>query len=248
MATSIDIGVAPEGPQTLALKRANRHGLIAGATGTGKTVTLQLLAEEFARNGVNVFAADIKGDLSGVAVAAPTPVPGWADARAKEIGVTITPEAQPVVFWDVYGELGHPVRTTITEMGPVLMASGDDVFIAETRPLFAQAEWVQTKVAHGQGSGVTLSPAASRKAIAQAAERAVRAALSRKGADKVEPFRIPGPIECQLQTQSTALADLFCTWPTLERVDGVTLRFTADTVQAAIRTLNSLSAMSFILR
>jgi DNA helicase HerA-like ATPase len=123
MATSIDIGVAPEGPQTLALKRANRHGLIAGATGTGKTVTLQLLAEEFARNGVNVFAADIKGDLSGVAVAAPTPVPGWADARAKEIGVTITPEAQPVVFWDVYGELGHPVRTTITEMGPVLMAS-----------------------------------------------------------------------------------------------------------------------------
>src|SRR5689334_17271989 len=67
MATNIDIGVAPEGPQSLALKRANRHGLIAGATGTGKTVTLQLLAEEFAKNGVNVFAADIKGDLSGIA-------------------------------------------------------------------------------------------------------------------------------------------------------------------------------------
>ena len=82
MATSIDIGVAPEGPQSLALKRANRHGLIAGATGTGKTVTLQVLAEEFAKNGVNVFAADIKGDLSGIAAPMPTPPPGWAQARA----------------------------------------------------------------------------------------------------------------------------------------------------------------------
>ena len=123
MATSIDIGVASEGPQTLALKRANRHGLIAGATGTGKTVTLQVLAEQFAKNGVNVFAADIKGDLSGIAAPMPEPPPGWAKARALEIGVTLSSEAQPVVFWDVYGELGHPVRTTVTEMGPVLMAS-----------------------------------------------------------------------------------------------------------------------------
>src|SRR5215813_3441431 len=102
MATSIDIGVAPEGAQTLALKRANRHGLIAGATGTGKTVTLQVLAEEFAKNGVNVFAADIKGDLSGVAAPMPTPPPDWAASRAREIEVSIVPEAQPVVFWDVY--------------------------------------------------------------------------------------------------------------------------------------------------
>jgi len=121
MAESILIGASPEGPQELALKRANRHGLIAGATGTGKTVTLQVLAEAFAREGVNVFAADIKGDLSGVAVAGDPP-PGWATARAAEVGVTLTPEAQPVVFWDVYGELGHPVRTTVTEMGPVLMS------------------------------------------------------------------------------------------------------------------------------
>jgi hypothetical protein len=68
MASSIEIGIAPEGPQALALKRANRHGLIAGATGTGKTVTLQVLAEGLAREGVNVFAADIKGDLSAVKV------------------------------------------------------------------------------------------------------------------------------------------------------------------------------------
>jgi len=120
MASAIEIGASPEGRQSMALKRANRHGLIAGATGTGKTVTLQVLAEAFAREGVNVFAADIKGDLSGCAGMDPTP-PGWASARAEEIGMPITPEAAPVVFWDVYGELGHPVRTTITEMGPVLM-------------------------------------------------------------------------------------------------------------------------------
>ncbi len=118
---AIDIGASPEGMQSLALQRANRHGLIAGATGTGKTVTLQVLAEAFAREGVNVFAADIKGDLSGIA-APGAPPPGWALKRAEEIGVTLTPEAPPVVFWDIYGELGHPVRTTVTEMGPVLMA------------------------------------------------------------------------------------------------------------------------------
>ena len=121
MASSIDIGASPEGMQSLALKRANRHGLIAGATGTGKTVTLQVLAEQFAREGVNVFAADIKGDLSGVAVPG-NPAPAWAQARAAEIGVTLTADAAPAVFWDIYGELGHPVRTTVTEMGPVLMA------------------------------------------------------------------------------------------------------------------------------
>jgi DNA helicase HerA-like ATPase len=121
MGSSIDIGLAPEGQQALALKRANRHGLIAGATGTGKTVTLQVLAEGLAREGVNVFAADIKGDLSGVA-AAGDPPPAWAATRAAEIGATLTPEAAETVFWDVYGELGHPIRATVTEMGPVLMA------------------------------------------------------------------------------------------------------------------------------
>ncbi len=121
MASSIEIGASPQGRQSLALKRANRHGLIAGATGTGKTVTLQVLAEAFAREGVNVFAADIKGDLSGIA-AAGDPPPGWAAKRAEEIGLTLTPEAAETVFWDVYGELGHPIRATVTEMGPVLMA------------------------------------------------------------------------------------------------------------------------------
>lgn len=143
------------------------------------------------------------------------------------------------------------------EMGvPVILGTGDDAFIEETRDTFPGAEWVQTKVAHGQGSGVTLSPAASRRAIAAAAETAVRnlkegvSALGQAGGRKgvPVPFRIPAPIECRLQTQSSALADLFCMWPTLERVDGVTLRFTTDSMQSAVRTLNSLAAMSFMLR
>ncbi len=121
MTASIDIGGSPDGVQSLALKRANRHGLIAGATGTGKTVTLQVLAEQFAAAGVNVFAADIKGDLSGIAVPGEPP-PAWAVARAEEIGMPLVPGAAAVTFWDVYGELGHPIRTTVWEMGPVLMS------------------------------------------------------------------------------------------------------------------------------
>jgi len=119
--SSILIGKSPEGPQSLALKRANRHGLIAGATGTGKTVTLQVLAESFANAGVPVFAADVKGDLSGIA-APGEPPPKWAVARAEQIGVPIEPKAAAVVFWDLFGAQGHPVRTTITEMGPLLLS------------------------------------------------------------------------------------------------------------------------------
>jgi uncharacterized protein len=119
--TSILIGKSPEGQQTLALRRANRHGLIAGATGTGKTVTLQTMAEAFSRAGVPVFAADIKGDLSGVS--APGDMnPRWVQ-RAKDVGIDdYAASAQPVVLWDVFGEQGHPVRTTVSEMGPLLMS------------------------------------------------------------------------------------------------------------------------------
>ncbi len=124
---------------------------------------------------------------------------------------------------------------------PVLMASGDDVFVDETRPLMPWVRYVQTKEAGGNGSGTTLSPAASREAIAAAAELAVRNADGR-------PLKIEGPIRCRLQTQSPAFADLFCQWPTLERMDGVTLVFEAASVQAAVRMLNCLSAMSFMLK
>ena len=115
------IGKSPEGPVELTLKRANRHGLIAGATGTGKTVTLQTMAEAFSHAGVAVFAADVKGDLSGIA--APGDMnPRWV-TRAKEVGVEpYVAMAAPVVFWDIYGQQGHPIRTTVTEMGPLLLS------------------------------------------------------------------------------------------------------------------------------
>src|SRR3982751_5799355 len=107
-------------PEYLTLKLANRHGLVTGATGTGKTVTLQVLAEGFSNAGVPVFAADIKGDLSGIAE-----VGEAKDAfvnRAKSLGLTYQPDQFPVIFWDVFGEQGHPVRATISEMGPLLLS------------------------------------------------------------------------------------------------------------------------------
>jgi DNA helicase HerA-like ATPase len=98
---------------------ANRHGLVAGATGTGKTVTLRSLAEGFSRIGVPVFMADVKGDLSGIAR------PGADDprvlARARELGLELPAEGFPAVFLDVWGEQGHPLRTTVSEMGPLLL-------------------------------------------------------------------------------------------------------------------------------
>jgi len=106
---------------TLALRYANRHGLIAGATGTGKTVTLQAIAEGFSRHGVPVFLADIKGDLSGLAVAGSGE--GKIAERAAQLGLDdFAPQSFPVVFWDLLGEQGHPVRTTVSEMGPLLLA------------------------------------------------------------------------------------------------------------------------------
>jgi DNA helicase HerA-like ATPase len=107
-------------PEVLTLALANRHGLVAGATGTGKTVTLQVLAEGLSRAGVSVFAADIKGDLSGISE------PGEAKeafvARAKSLGFDYEPDRFPVVFWDLFGEQGHPIRATISEVGPLLLA------------------------------------------------------------------------------------------------------------------------------
>jgi DNA helicase HerA-like ATPase len=106
--------------QVLDLRYANRHGLIAGATGTGKTVTLQGLAEGFSANGVAVFVADVKGDLSGISQ--PGGGPKLAERAAKTGVVDYAPEGFPTVFWDVFGEQGHPLRATISEMGPLLLA------------------------------------------------------------------------------------------------------------------------------
>jgi uncharacterized protein len=104
----------------LSLALANRHGLATGATGTGKTVTLQVLAEGFSRAGVPVFAADIKGDLSGIAARGEAK-PDFVK-RAKEVGFDYEPEEFPAIFWDLFGEQGHPIRATVFEMGPLLVS------------------------------------------------------------------------------------------------------------------------------
>lgn len=105
----------------LALKYGNRHGIVTGATGTGKTVTLQVLAESFSEAGVPVFAADIKGDLSGIAAMGEPK--DWITQRATQIGFKeYAPAEFPVIFWDIYGEKGHRVRTTVAEMGPLLLS------------------------------------------------------------------------------------------------------------------------------
>ena len=123
---TIFIGQDNEGKdQALLLNRANRHGLITGATGTGKTVTLQILSEGFSKAGVPVFAADVKGDLSGISQT------GSADhtlhdtllSRAEKIGLDdYSYMALPSIFWDLHGKKGHPIRATIAEMGPMLLS------------------------------------------------------------------------------------------------------------------------------
>src|SRR4030065_435319 len=121
-ANTLSLGSGSDGEVALRLRMANRHGLIAGATGTGKTVTLQVLAENFSRARVPVFIADVKGDLSGLAK------PGSAnekiEKRLKQLKLKDwSARPSPVVFWDLYGENGHPIRTTISEMGPLLLAN-----------------------------------------------------------------------------------------------------------------------------
>jgi len=123
----IFVGGGGEGyatPQELLLKYGNRHGLIAGATGTGKTVTLQILAEGLSAAGVPVFLSDVKGDLAGLAVAG-SPEGKLHDAfmkRCATIGYDLAYQAFPVAFWDLFGEQGHPIRATVAEMGPLLLS------------------------------------------------------------------------------------------------------------------------------
>ena len=125
---------------------------------------------------------------------------------------------------------------------PVVMASGDDVFITEHQQLFAHATFVQTKRATGQNSGISLSPAQACSAI----RAGVTEALSAR--QQARPFVLTGPIAVRIQTNTPALADLFCQWPALRRIDGVQIAFEAATVEAAVRMVNCLSAMSSMLR
>lgn len=121
MTDSIFLGASGGTPLRLPLRLANRHGLVVGATGTGKSVTLRVLAEEFSQAGVPVFLADVKGDMAGMALAAADPAP--MAERAAALGMAdYRPAANPVVFWDVFGQAGHPMRATVSDMGPQLLA------------------------------------------------------------------------------------------------------------------------------
>lgn len=118
-------GIDYKDPQQLLLKYGNRHGLIAGATGTGKTVTLQILAEGFSNAGVPVFLSDVKGDLSGLAKAGSEDGKLHAPFMTRNETINFTTflyESFPVTFWDLFGEQGHPIRTTVAEMGPLLLS------------------------------------------------------------------------------------------------------------------------------
>jgi D-amino peptidase len=125
---------------------------------------------------------------------------------------------------------------------PVIMASGDDVFVTETRPLFPHCVFVTTKEAIGRHSAASLSPQASREAIRAAARQAMSVI------HWAEPLSLKGPFQVRLQARTPAHADLFCQWPSLDRVDGVTLQFSAASIEHAIRMLNCLSAMAAALR
>ena len=158
-------------------KLANRHGLIAGATGTGKTVSLQVLAEQFSRIGVPVFMADVKGDLTGISQPAkPNP---RVDERAKLLKLMLAPTGCPVTLWDVFGEQGHPIRATISEMGPVLLsrifnlndtqsgvlslafkvADDNDLLLLDLRDLRALLSWVGENASRFTTDYGNISPA-----------------------------------------------------------------------------------------
>ncbi len=222
MAADILIGASPDGPVTMALKRANRHGLIAGATGTGKTVTLQRLAETFALQGIAVFAADVKGDLSGIA-APGAPPPGWAVERAKQVGLTdYAPNAPPVVFWDLYGQQGHPIRTTLTEMGPVLIGRILEATDAQEGALTVAFKLADDWLKAGKQEGLLLNMADLRSLLTYISEHADEIG---KTYGLVSPTTVAALQRKLLQLEGDG-ADAFFGEPGLELADMI--RTTAD--------------------
>lgn len=209
-ASDIFLGLGADGSrQALLLGRSNRHGLIAGATGTGKTVTLQGIAESFSAAGVPVFVADVKGDLSGIAMPG-SPTFKHADkleARARELGITdYAYSDNPVIFWDLYGEQGHPIRTTVSEMGPLLLSRLLD--LNET-----QEGVLQIVFRYADENGLLLLDFADLAALlAWANENA--AALSGKYGNVTKPS--VGAIQRQLLSFEAQGADHFFGEPALE--------------------------------
>src|SRR5438105_9518410 len=158
-------------PELLTLALANRHGLVTGATGTGKTVTLQVLAEGFSAAGVPVFAADIKGDLSGLGVKG-EPKPNLVQ-RAEEIGLARYGNAAfPVAFWDVLGEQGHPVRATVQEMGALLLSRLLELTEPQEGVLNIAFRWAEDERAAGDAKMIILDLEDLRSVINEMGKRA----------------------------------------------------------------------------
>ncbi len=221
MADSIFLGGAdcdgtgtPNTAQNLLLKIANRHGLVAGATGTGKTVTLQILAEGFSKEGVPVFCADVKGDLSGISQA------GSKDhklhdkliSRAEKIGFEdYDYEATPTVFWDVFGKKGHPVRATISEMGPLLLARLMDLTEAQEGVLTIAFEYADDE------NMLLLDLKDLRKLLTHMGDKEVRTALSAEYGN-IAPASL-GAVQRRLLVLEREGAEHFFGEPALELSD-----------------------------
>ncbi|MEL6258565.1 MAG: helicase HerA-like domain-containing protein, partial [Pseudomonadota bacterium] len=223
--------------QALLLSRANRHGLVAGATGTGKTVTLQILAEGFSNAGVPVFCADVKGDLSGIAT------PGSHEhklhdkliARAEKIGFDdYGYDSTPSIFWDVFGDGGHPVRATITEMGPLLLARLMDLTETQEGVLTIAFEYAD------DNGWLLLDLKDLRKLLAHMGDKAVRDEISREYGNVATASL--GAIQRDLLVLEREGAEAFFGEPALELAD--LMRTTRDgrgyvSVLDATRLINS---------
>ena len=202
--------------ETIQLKLANRHGLVTGATGTGKTVTLQVLAEGFSAAGVPVFAADIKGDLAGMAaMGEQKPV---LVQRAKDIGLQNYDNTLfPVVFWDIFGERGHPVRAGIQEMGPLLLSRLMDLTEPQEGVLNIAFRWAEDQRADGDDRMI-ISRLQDLRAVID--EVGKRAAELRTKYGNIAPATV-GVIQRRLLVLEEQGADKFFGEPALDIMDFV---------------------------
>ncbi len=236
---------APNVAQSLLLNRANRHGLIAGATGTGKTVTLQILAESFSNEGVPVFCADVKGDLSGLCVSGSHEhkLHDKLVSRAEKIGFEdYGYHDVPTVFWDVFGEKGHPVRATISEMGPLLLARLMNLTDTQEGVLNIAFEY-----ADDQGM-LLLDLKDLRKLINHLSEKEVKAEVSREYGNMATASL--GAIQRGLLMLEREGAELFFGEPALDLMD--MMRTTRDgrgivNILDATRLINSQRLYSTFL-
>src|SRR4051794_29461861 len=205
-------------PEVIELRLANRHGLVTGATGTGKTVTLQVLAEGFSAAGVPVFAADIKGDLSGVA-AKGEKKPNLVQ-RAEEIGLSRYGNTEfPTAFWDIFGEQGHPVRATVQQMGQVLLSRLLDLTEPQEGVLNIAFRWADDERAAGDEKMVILDLDDLRDVIN---EMGKRAAELRSKYGNIAPATV-GVIQRRLLVHEEQGANKFFGEPALDINDFIRL-------------------------